>query len=133
MPYKQQTVMSYRVLPLSKNNLRACLSCGILLTLNAFIKEGCPNCDALLTIKDSDDPEERALRCTSPNHEGHIAMMSASASWVAKWQRTDKFVGGLYATKVQGRLPDDCRRHGSEWHHLRTTRWFCTGLIGGKV
>lgn len=34
-------------------------------------------------------------------------MMQPPTSWVAKWQRGSKFVAGMYAARVQGRLPDD--------------------------
>ena len=44
---------------------------------------------------------------TSPKYEGRIAVMQPDQSWVAKWQRVGDFVGGLYATKVQGTLPDE--------------------------
>ena len=44
---------------------------------------------------------------TSPKHEGRIAVMQPDQSWVAKWQRVGDFVGGLYAAKVQGTLPED--------------------------
>jgi len=33
-----------------------------------------------------------------------IAVMHPSRSWVAKWQRGDKFVAGLYAMRVGGQL-----------------------------
>ena len=36
-------------------------------------------------------------------------MGSPGRSWVAKWQRVDKFVKGVYAIKVSGQLPDDVR------------------------
>ena len=45
--------------------------------------------------------------CTSPTFEGVIALLNPEESWVAKWQRTSKFMPGLYATRVQGRLPDE--------------------------
>lgn len=34
-------------------------------------------------------------------------MMQPSDSWVAQWQRIDKFSPGMYAIKVSGALPDD--------------------------
>ncbi|CCG83167.1 Transcription elongation factor spt-4 [Taphrina deformans PYCC 5710] len=90
-----------RRLPKSTKNLRACLMCAILLTSDQFANEGCPNCESIL--RTSERPEE----VTSPNHEGRIAMMSPSDSWVAKWQRSSNFVAGLYATRVVGRLADE--------------------------
>lgn len=32
-----------------------------------------------------------------------------ATSWVAKWQRLDTYVRGVYALKVSGQLPDDIR------------------------
>lgn len=31
-------------------------------------------------------------------------------SWVAKWQRLEGYVPGVYAVKVVGQLPDDVRQ-----------------------
>ena len=41
--------------------------------------------------------------------EGLIALSDPKKSWVAKWQRLDGYVRGVYATKVSGQLPDDVR------------------------
>lgn len=34
-------------------------------------------------------------------------MMQPTSSWVARWQRVDKFVPGLYAMRVGGQLPEE--------------------------
>jgi transcription elongation factor SPT4 len=34
-----------------------------------------------------------------------VALMKPETSWVARWQRVDKFVKGMYAIRVAGRLP----------------------------
>lgn len=34
-------------------------------------------------------------------------MMNPPDSWVGKWQRSSNFVGGLYAIRVVGKLPED--------------------------
>jgi transcription elongation factor SPT4 len=34
-------------------------------------------------------------------------MMSPVSSWVAKWQRIDRYKKGIYAIQVTGRLPDE--------------------------
>ena len=47
--------------------------------------------------------------CTSQVFEGLIAVGNPSKSWVTKWQHIDKYVRGVYATKVSGQLPDDVR------------------------
>lgn len=41
--------------------------------------------------------------------EGVITVANPSKSWVAKWQRLDQYVPGLYAIKVSGQLPDEIR------------------------
>jgi transcription elongation factor SPT4 len=42
--------------------------------------------------------------CTSPVFEGLISMREPTKSWVAKWQRVDTFVKGMYAVKVSGNV-----------------------------
>lgn len=50
---------------------------------------------------------EAILDCTSQVFEGLITLADPSKSWVAKWQRLDGYVRGVYATKVSGMLPDE--------------------------
>ena len=40
-------------------------------------------------------------------YEGLITLAEPHTSWVAKWQRLDKYVPGVYAVKVVGSLPDE--------------------------
>lgn len=47
------------------------------------------------------------IDCTSQVFEGIISLADPSKSWVAKWQRLDGYVKGVYATKVSGVLPDE--------------------------
>ncbi len=47
------------------------------------------------------------IDCTSQVFEGLIALQDPTKSWVAKWQRLDGYVKGVYATKVSGQLPDE--------------------------
>jgi transcription elongation factor SPT4 len=69
-----------------------------------FLKEGCPNCDEFLRLQGSMDA---IIDCTSQVFEGLITLADPSKSWVAKWQRLDGYVRGVYATKVSGVLPDE--------------------------
>lgn len=69
-----------------------------------FKKEGCPNCEDFLGLRGSDDSIDA---CTSSVYEGLITLVEPSKSWVAKWQRLDGYVKGVYATKVMGQLPDE--------------------------
>jgi transcription elongation factor SPT4 len=39
--------------------------------------------------------------------EGQVALCDTSASWVAKWLRIDGFQTGMYAVKVNGKVPED--------------------------
>jgi transcription elongation factor SPT4 len=50
---------------------------------------------------------EAIIDCTSQVFEGLITLAEPSKSWVAKWQRLDGYVRGVYATKVSGQLPDE--------------------------
>ena len=40
--------------------------------------------------------------CTSQVYEGLITLADPKSSWVAKWQRLDAYVPGVYAVKVVG-------------------------------
>ena len=71
-----------------------------------FRDEGCPNCEEFLHLQGSPDQIDS---CTSQVFEGLITLADPTRSWVAKWQRLDKYVRGVYATKVSGQLPDDVR------------------------
>lgn len=72
-----------------------------------FRDEGCPNCDDFLHLTGSQDQIEA---CTSQVFEGVITLSNPNRSWVAKWQRLDGYVPGLYAIKVSGQLPDEIRQ-----------------------
>jgi transcription elongation factor SPT4 len=69
-----------------------------------FLKEGCPNCEDFLRLQGSIDA---IAECTSQVFEGLITLAEPSKSWVAKWQRLDGYVRGVYATKVSGILPEE--------------------------
>lgn len=68
-----------------------------------FLKFGCPNCEFL----DLQGNPEAVADYTSQVFEGLITLADPSKSWVAKWQRLDGYVKGVYATKVSGILPED--------------------------
>lgn len=108
--------------PGQQRSLRACMVCSIVqtqqvslatlphkqhhthLTLKRFHKEGCPNCEDFLRLQGSLDA---IADCTSQVFEGLITLADPSKSWVAKWQRLDGYVRGVYATKVSGILPEE--------------------------
>lgn len=99
------------VQPGQQRHLRACMVCSIVLHNNRFKSHGCPNCEEFLQLAND---QEQIESCTSQVFEGLIAIGNPSKSWVAKWQRLDKYVPGMYATKVSGQLPDDVRSNLEE-------------------
>lgn len=68
------------------------------------MREGCPNCEDFLHLQGS---MEAIIDCTSQVFEGLITLAEPAKSWVAKWQRLDGYVRGVYATKVNGQLPEE--------------------------
>ncbi|KII96066.1 hypothetical protein PLICRDRAFT_170646 [Plicaturopsis crispa FD-325 SS-3] len=90
-------------LPKSKG-LRACLLCSIIQNPADFRRIGCPNCEEIMQMKGSQD---RMGVCTTSYFDGIIAVVDPETSWVARWQRTSKYVRGMYAVRVKGRVPED--------------------------
>ncbi|KAI3643155.1 hypothetical protein MP228_012710 [Amoeboaphelidium protococcarum] len=88
----------------STRKLRACLLCSLVKNQNQFRRDGCDNCEQVLQMRDNMD---RVYDCTSPNFSGVVSLMEPDDSWVARWQRLDKFTRGVYAVQVFGRLPGD--------------------------
>ncbi len=75
--------------------------------MDQFYDEGCDNCDEFLHLKGNRD---KGFDCTSANFDGMIALMDPTDSWVAKWQRLDSYVRGMYAISVSGDLPESIKR-----------------------
>ncbi|KAL0095673.1 Spt4/RpoE2 zinc finger-domain-containing protein [Phycomyces blakesleeanus] len=92
------------VLPHDKKQLRACLVCSLVKNASQFRSSGCDNCEDVLRMRKNID---RVMECTSSKFEGMITMMNPKESWVARWQRIDTYVVGLYAIRVYGRIPED--------------------------
>lgn len=88
--------------------LRACMVCSIVRTQSRFLRDGCPNCEAFLDLTNHPDSVQE---CTSQVFEGLITLADPAQSWVAKWQRLDGYVGGVYAVKVVGMLPDEVKQN----------------------
>ncbi|TDZ22463.1 Transcription elongation factor spt4 [Colletotrichum sidae] len=104
------------VAPGHQRYLRACMVCSIVMTYARFRDEGCPNCEEFLHLAGSQDQIES---CTSQVFEGLITMAQPNRSWVAKWQRLDNYVKGVYAIKVSGQLPDEIRNTLEEEYRMR--------------
>ncbi|UYV79036.1 SUPT4H1 [Cordylochernes scorpioides] len=83
-----KVIMSHESIPKDLRNLRACLLCSMIKTLEQFEYDGCDNCEEHLGMKGNRD---MVYECTSANFDGMIAMMGPEDSWVAKWQRICKF------------------------------------------
>ncbi|CCH62924.1 hypothetical protein TBLA_0I02680 [Henningerozyma blattae CBS 6284] len=79
---------------------RACMLCGIVQSTNEISRNGCPNCQGVF-----EEAGVSAMECTSPSFEGLVGMCKPTKSWVAKWLSVDQNIPGLYAVKVDGRLP----------------------------
>lgn len=87
--------------PLVGKRLRACMNCSLIQTVNEFREKGCPNCPFLNTNK------SRSLgACTSSSFKGAIFLMNPRISWVARWQRINQYIPGMYAMTVQGDMSD---------------------------
>jgi transcription elongation factor SPT4 len=88
--------------PAQARHLRACMVCSIIQLQSKFISSGCPNCEPILSMAASPDT---VAEVTSSNFNGMIAMTNPRDSWVAKFQRLDNYVPGVYAVQVLGELP----------------------------
>lgn len=92
------------IAPGQQRNMRACMVCSIVRTQNQFLTQGCPNCEEIIEL--AGNPEQ-INDCTSQVFEGLITVADTSRSWVARYQRLEGYVPGVYATQVEGILPDD--------------------------
>ena len=93
--------------PSTLRGLRACLNCSMIKTGDQFEMDGCPNCEMSLGIKGNRD---QMYSCTSTVFDGMVALTSPPESWVGKWLKINRFVPGIYAISVSGRLPADIVR-----------------------
>jgi transcription elongation factor SPT4 len=90
--------------PNQQRNMRACMVCSIVRTQQQFMTNGCPNCEQIIELTGSTDAIND---CTSQVFEGLISVADTSRSWVARYQRLEGYVAGVYATQVEGILPED--------------------------
>ncbi|KAF2182708.1 transcription initiation Spt4 [Zopfia rhizophila CBS 207.26] len=84
--------------------MRACMVCSIVRTYNQFKTSGCPNCESFLELTSND---EAIQECTSQVFEGLLTVSDTKRSWVARHQRLEGYVPGVYAVQVEGILPDE--------------------------
>ncbi|KAJ4362102.1 transcription elongation factor spt4 [Ascochyta clinopodiicola] len=90
--------------PNQQRNLRACMVCSVVRTQAQFLSGGCPNCEDILELIGN---PENVTDCTSAVFEGLITVADTSKSWVARYQRLEGYVPGVYATQVEGILPEE--------------------------
>lgn len=90
--------------PNQQRNLRACMVCSVVRTYTQFMNGGCPNCEEILELAGN---SENVNDCTSQVFEGLITVADTSKSWVARYQRLEGYVAGVYATQVEGILPEE--------------------------
>ncbi|KAL1654964.1 transcription elongation factor spt4 [Didymella pomorum] len=106
-PFAKMTTMipgGAFVPPNQQRNLRACMVCSIVRTYTQFMNGGCPNCEEILELAGN---SENVNDCTSQVFEGLITVADTSKSWVARYQRLEGYVAGVYATQVEGILPEE--------------------------
>jgi len=99
--------MSIESIPRDMRNLRACLLCSMIKSVEQFETDGCDNCEKYLFMKGDSD---KVFECTSANFDGLIAATQPEESWVCKWQKIDRKSKGIYAVSVSGALPGNVVR-----------------------
>lgn len=109
-------------IPRDFHNLRACMLCHLIKHADQFEKHGCENCEDYIGMRHHGDI---VAQCTTSNFSGTIALCQPDDSWVARWQRINRRVRGLYAIDVVGKLPSnvvaELRRMGVV--ETRPPRW----------
>jgi len=104
--------------PNDLRNLRACLNCSLIKTLEQFEKNGCENCP--MNIKGQ---RALVLEATTTSFEGIISMIDPEKSWVTQWQRIDRrYAKGAYAIAVHGKMPPYLLEGGSSEGNTRSAR-----------
>ncbi|KAG9509953.1 Transcription elongation factor SPT4, partial [Fragariocoptes setiger] len=93
-------------LPRELHNLRACLMCKLIKQFDQFEKYGCDNCEEFLGMRGNKDV---VFSCTTSSFDGMIAICKPEDSWVARWQRVNRKVRGMYAVSVSGKIPSALR------------------------
>eukprot|EP00462_Mataza_sp_D1_P000813 CAMPEP_0175095908 /NCGR_PEP_ID=MMETSP0086_2-20121207/4429_1 /TAXON_ID=136419 /ORGANISM="Unknown Unknown, Strain D1" /LENGTH=100 /DNA_ID=CAMNT_0016369233 /DNA_START=12 /DNA_END=314 /DNA_ORIENTATION=- len=84
-------------LPDKMQHLRACLQCKLIKTQDQFQDNGCENCPNFQDLS----------TFTTPTFHGVVMMAKPTKSWVARWQRQERLVRGLYALQVVGSVQEE--------------------------
>jgi transcription elongation factor SPT4 len=78
-------------------NLRCCVTCRLLKTLEQFYQQGCENC----TFLDLEGDRERIEDCTTTEFQGMLGVIDPSGSWATRYAFIQgKRVPGVYALSV---------------------------------
>ncbi len=78
-------------------NLRCCVTCRLLKTLEQFYQQGCENC----TFLDLEGDRERIEDCTTTEFQGMLGVIDPSGSWATRYAfMQHKRVPGVYALSV---------------------------------
>ncbi|KRY42759.1 60S ribosomal protein L7a [Trichinella spiralis] len=96
-------IMTSDNIPKDFRNLRACLVCSMIKSIDQFESQGCDNCEQFLSMKHDRD---KVYDCTSANFDGMIFLTDPDDSWVGRWQMISKKKIGIYAISVSGTLPN---------------------------
>jgi transcription elongation factor SPT4 len=97
--------MSGNFIPTSQHrHMRACMVCSIVRTQQQFQTSGCPNCESFLELAGNPEAVQEA---TSQVFDGMLTVSNTSRSWVARYQRLEGYVPGVYAVQVEGILPEE--------------------------
>ncbi|KRX34646.1 60S ribosomal protein L7a [Trichinella murrelli] len=99
----QMNIMTSDNIPKDFRNLRACLVCSMIKSIDQFESQGCDNCEQFLSMKHDRD---KVYDCTSANFDGMIFLTDPDDSWVGRWQMISKKKIGIYAISVSGTLPN---------------------------
>lgn len=87
---------------------RACMLCGLVQPLQVFKTSSCPNCSSIFDSYKPNEPLDlKIYDLISPSFEGMICILKPEKSWCSKWLRFNKYVPGMYAVKINGRLPEE--------------------------
>lgn len=97
-PKRHPDAMAY-ISSSQQRYMRACMVCSIVRTEQQFKTQGCPNCESFLELRGN---SETIQDCTSQVFEGLITISDTSKSWVARYQRLEGYVPGVYAVQVEG-------------------------------
>jgi len=107
--------INYAGVPDSLTEHRACKRCGLIKTFTQFYDYGCENCPFF----EMEEDNQKVIAITSSFFAGAHGITDCSESWMAKWMHLKESKAGIYASSIQGSLPqyavDLCEQKGYKW------------------